>query len=450
MPDIPIETAVIDTSLAGSPALPDIPVGLLCVILGLMILLSALFSGSETSMMALNRYRLRNLVEKGHRGAKRASKLLDRPDRLIGLILLGNNFVNILATSIATIIAVHFLGSAGVMVSTVLLTVVILVFAEVLPKTLAALHPERVAFPASIFLTLLMKLLYPFVWVLNGFTNRILKLFGVDPEETANMSLDRDELRTVVKEASSLIPRRHKSMLFGILDLEQVIVEDIMIPRSDIQGIDISEDSERFIHQLRNIRHTLIPVYRGHIDNVIGILHARKAPRLLDGDKELNEASLQQVLREPYFVPIGTPLHTQLFNFQRAKQRMGLVVDEYGDIQGMVTLEDILEEIVGEFTTDAQTFNRGIFPQEDGSYLLDASFTIRELNKKLKWKLPVGEAKTLNGLVFEALESIPEPGTTLRINDYTIEVVQVADQQVKNARVTPPNKTTTAPTEAKS
>ncbi len=391
-------------------------------------------------MMSLNRYRLRNLAEKGHKGAKRASKLLDRPDRLIGLILLGNNFVNIFATSIATIIAVHFLGNAGVMVSTVLLTVVILVFAEVLPKTLAALHPERVAFPASIALTLLLKVLYPLVWVLNAFTNRILNLFGVDPGDSTNMSLDRDELRTVVKEAGSLISRRHKNMLFGILDLEQVIVEDIMVPRSEIQGIDIDDDDDRLVDQLKNIRHTRTPVFKGQIDNVIGILHARKVPRLLDGVKEINEETLREILREPYYVPIGTPLHTQLFNFQRESRRMALAVDEYGDIQGMVTLEDILEEIVGEFTTAGQSFSSGIYPQEDGSYLLDASFTIRDLNRKLKWKLPVGDARTLNGLVLEALESIPEPGTTLRISDYTIEIIQVADQQIKNARITPPRK----------
>ncbi len=418
----------------------DIPVGLLCIILALLILLSACFSGSETGMMALNRYRLRNLAEKGHRGAIRASKLLDRPDRLIGLILLGNNFVNILATSIATIIAVHFLGNAGLMVSTVLLTIVILIFAEVLPKTLAALNPERVAFPASIMLLLLLKLLYPFVWVLNAFTNRLLKIVGVDPEDSSNMSLDREELRTVVKEAGSLISRRHKNMLFGILDLEQVIVEDIMIPKSDIQGIDTSEDDDRLIDQLKNIRHTRIPVYNGHIDNVLGILHARKVPRLLDNNDEVNEEILKTILREPYYVPIGTPLHTQLFNFQRGKRRMGLVVDEYGDIQGMVTLEDILEEIVGEFTTDGQTYSSGIFPQEDGSFLLDASHTLRELNRKLKWRLPIGEARTLNGLILECLESIPEPGTTLKIEDYTVEIIQVADQQVKNVRIMPPRK----------
>jgi len=420
--------------------LNDYPLGLLFLLLAVLILLSAFFSGSETSMMALNRYRLRHLADERHRGAMRASKLLKRPDRLIGLILLGNNFVNILASSIATLIGLRLMGEAGLLPATALLTIVVLIFAEVMPKTLAALNPERIAFPASTMLTLLLRLFYPLVWLVNIITNTLLGLLGIRPEEAgADTAMSREELRTVVKEAEAMIPSRHQKMLMGILDLEKVTVEDIMVPRNEINGLDLEQDNASLRDHLAIAQHTRIPVYRGSLDQTIGILHVRKIAALLeedDPDRFGPELIAERVV-EPYFVPISTPLHTQLYNFQREKRRLALVVDEFGDIQGMVTLEDILEEIVGEFTTDPQSYDRDIYPQDDGSYLIDGSATIRDINRSLKWYLPAAGPKTFNGLILETLESIPQAGTSLRIGDYVVEIVQVSNQAVRTARVLP-------------
>lgn len=386
--------------------------------------------------MALNRYRLRHLAEQKHRGALRASRLLEKPDRLIGLILLGNNFVNILASSIATIIALRLLGEAGIAVAAMLLTLVVLIFAEVTPKTMAALKPERIAFPVSFILGPLLKLLYPFVWAVNLIANGVLKLLGISPQvDGGDMALSHEELRTVVKEAGALIPKRNQQMLFGILDLEQVTVEDIMIPRNEVVGIDIDCDPNELQEQLRECRHTRNPIYHGTIDNVVGILHVRKMRDLLDKPlDELTANAIGELAVEPYYVPIGTPLHTQLNNFQRQKRRLGLVVDEYGDVQGLVTLEDILEEIVGEFTTDPG-YNKDIHQQDDGSYLIDGSATIREINRTLKWKLDTKGPKTLNGLILETLETIPETGTSLRIKNYALEILQTTGQSVKTVRI---------------
>ncbi len=414
----------------------DLPLSALFIALGILICLSGFFSGSETAMMALNRYRLRHLTEQKHKGAMRASKLLDKPDRLIGLILLGNNFVNILASSIATIIALRLLGEAGIAVAAMLLTLVILIFAEVTPKTLAALQPERIAFPVSLVLGPLLKLLYPFVWVVNLIANGVLKLLGVSPESAnGEMALSHEELRTVVKEAGALIPKRNQQMLFGILDLEKVTVEDIMIPRNEVVGIDLDCDPNQLQEQLRDCRHTRIPIFHGAIDKVVGVLHVRKMRDLLDLPiDEMDANAIGRVAVEPYYVPIGTPLHTQLTNFQRQKRRMGLVVDEYGDVQGLVTLEDILEEIVGEFTTDPG-YNRDIHPQHDGSYLIDGSATIRDINRTLKWKLDTKGPKTINGLILETLENIPQTGTCLRIGSYGLEILQTTGQSVKTVKI---------------
>lgn len=412
----------------------EVSSGTLLAALIVLIVLSGFFSGSETGMMALNRYRLRSLVERKHPGARRASALLERPDRLIGLILLGNNFVNILASMLATLLALRTIGEGGIALAAGVLTLVVLVFAEVMPKTLAALNPERVAFPAAYVLKPLLRILYPLVWIVNAIANGVLGLFRIRPEGGEEMALSREELRTVVKEAGTIISRRHQNMLFGILDLEHATVEDIMVPRNEIDGLDLDAGKSEILEQLANLRHTRTPVYRGNIDELVGILHARRAARLIDAD-EFDKASLEAELNEAYFVPSNTPLHTQLFNFQRNRERVGFIVDEYGHIDGLVTLEDILEEIVGEFTTDPATFNRDIFPQEDGSYLIDGSATIRDINRSLKWRLPTDGPKTLNGLVLEHLESIPETGVTLRIKNYTIEIVQATEHAVKTARL---------------
>ena len=414
----------------------DLPIGALVGVLVFLIILSAFFSGSETGLMTLNRYRLRHLARIGHGGALRANRLLKRPDRLIGLILLGNNFVNILASALATVLFIRLLGEAGPWVATLVLTVVILLFAEVAPKTLAALHPERIAFPAAWVYTPLLRVFYPLVWVINGMANGLLRLFGVKTDETGNDNLSREELRTVVAEAGAMIPKRHQTMLLGILDLENATVEDIMIPRSEIVGIDLDDSTETILDQLTTSQYTRLPVYRDHIDQVIGILHLRDALHLLQ-EERFNKEQLEAVCSQPLFIPENTPLNKQLLNFQRNKDRLGLVVDEYGDILGLVALDDVLEEIVGEFTTDPATNIANVYPQEDGSTIMDGSITVREFNRTMKRSLPTDGPKTLNGLILEYLESIPEPGTSLRLAGYPMEVVQVKGNAVKKVKVFP-------------
>jgi Mg2+/Co2+ transporter CorB len=387
-------------------------------------------------MMAINRYRLRHLAAKKHKGALRVSQLLARPDRLIGVILLGNNFVNILASSIATVIAVKWMGEAGIAVAAALLTVVILIFSEVTPKTIAALHPEKVAFPASLLITPLLKILYPLVWALNYMGNTLLKLFGIAEQDKDQHHLSSEELRTVVHEAGGIIPKRHQQMLLGILDLEKVSVEDIMVPRNEIVGIDLDAPLDVISQQLATTQHTRLPLYSDNIDNAIGIIHVRKVVTLFKHD-ELNKKALEKMANELYFVPEGTPLHTQLLNFQRHKRRTGLVVNEYGDIQGLVTLEDILEEIVGEFTTNPDALNLDIHPQEDGSYLVDGSITVRELNRFMHWHLPTEGPKTLNGLILDYLEIIPDADTSLLLDGHPIEIIQIAHKAVKTVRILP-------------
>jgi len=417
-------------------SLEEIPIGALFGVLVVLLLLSGFFSGSETGLMTLNRYRLRHLAKARHPGAVRAAKLLERPDRLIGLILLGNNFVNILASSIATLIALRLGGEGAIAVATFLLTLVVLIFSEVAPKTLAAMHPERVAFPAAFVYQPLLRLLYPLVWFINAIANRLLRLLGVNPADAATLSLSSEELRTVVNEAGAMIPQRHQRMLLSILDLEKVTVEDIMVPRNEIVGIDIEDDWEAIEELLVHSQFTKLPVYRNSIDNVIGVLFLRNVLHLMTQERIARE-DLLAIVREPYFVPEGTPLNKQLINFQRAKRRIGLVVDEYGEIMGLVTLEDILEEIVGEFTTGPSDLSRDIHPQEDGSYLVDGGTHIRDLNRLLKWELPTTGPKTLNGLILEHMETIPEPGTSMLLSGYPVEIVQTKDNAVKTIRIRP-------------
>lgn len=416
--------------------LNDIPLGALFSALVLLIILSAFFSGSETGLVSLNRYRLRTLAKNKHPGAMRASKLLERMDRLIGIILLGNNFVNILASSIATLIALRLMGENGIWLSTLLLTIVILIFAEVAPKTMAALHPERFAFPASYILGPLLKLFYPLVWLVNILANAVLRLFGVSSKEGPSQHLSREELRTVVIEAGTMIPQRHQKMLLGILDLEKVTVEDIMVPRAEISFLDLEDNWEDILKQITSSQHTRLPVCKDGIDNVIGIIHMRNI-LALHRHGELERDKFESAIREVYFVPEGTPLNTQLLNFQSQRRRIGLVVDEYGDIQGLVTLDDILEEIVGEFTTDPSTSSRDIHPQGDGTYLVDGSANIRELNRIMHWSLPTDGPKTLNGMIIEYLETIPEAGTSLLLSGYPIEIVQTTSNAVKTMRIDP-------------
>ncbi len=414
----------------------EIHLGVLFFALFILILLSAFFSGSETGLMTLNRYRLRHLAEQGHPGAQRAARLLERPDLLIGLILLGNNFVNILASMLTTLIALKLWGESGIAIAAGILTLVVLIFAEVTPKTLAALHPERIALPSAWIYIPLMKLLSPLVWLVNIIATAVLKLLGVPTEVRTSQALSTEELRTVVKEAGAMIPARHQEMLLNLMDLEKVTVEDIMVPRNEVAGIDIEAEWESIITQLYGNQYTRLPLFRENIDHVIGILHMRDVlPPLYR--EELDREVLQRIAREPYFIPENTPLNRQLLNFQRSKHRIGFVVDEYGDMQGLITLEDILEEIVGEFTSDPAAQFDDIVPQEDGTWLVDGSINIRTLNSALHMSLPTDGPKTLNGLLIEYLEMIPDAGTSVLLDRHPIDIMLIKENMVKTVRIHP-------------
>ncbi|WP_151670079.1 HlyC/CorC family transporter [Nitrincola schmidtii] len=412
----------------------DASISSLLILLGFLIILSAFFSSSETSMMALNRYRLRHLVKKNHRAAINASSLLERPDRLIGVILIGNNFVNILASAIATIIAVKLWGDAGIAIATIALTLIILIFAEVTPKTLAALHPEKIAFPASYVLKILLKVFYPLVWLVGAITNNLLRLFGVRPGEHGNDHLSTEELRTLVHEAGALLPKRNQSMLLGVLELEEVTVNDIMIPRNEVEGIDLDQSIEQILEQLSTTQHTRLPIYHGDINHVVGLLHMRNLAQLIQRG-EVTKDSILTVSREPYFVPESTPLQTQLLNFQKQSRRIGIVVDEYGDVEGIVTLEDILEEIVGELSEENNDLVEDIHPQDDGSYFIDGGAYVRDINRALHWQLPTDGPKTLNGLITETLESLPDANICMVIGEYRLETLQIQDKFIKTVRM---------------
>jgi Mg2+/Co2+ transporter CorB len=388
--------------------------------------------------MTLNRYRAKSLADKGHQGAKLAIKLLSRPDRLLGLILLGNNIVNIFAATISTIIALRLYGEIGLAVAPVILTIVILVFAEVSPKTLAALKPEKLAFPSAFIYTLIAIPFSPFVWLVNIFSNTLLRLIGVHPEKDHGHKLSVDELRTVVIEAEHFMPKAHSDMLLGILDLEQVSVEDIMVPRNEITGIDLNDDWKDIVHQITHSQRTRVPVFHDSIDNTVGALHLRKVLNLLYHD-ELNMETLKSQIVPAYFIPEETSLTRQILNFKENRRRTGMVVDEYGSIQGLVTMEDILEEIIGRFTTDSPTRNLGIHKVENNSYLIDGNTNIREINRVLQWSLPTDGPKTLNGLILEHMEMIPQTGTSLRVADYAIEITRTNNNAVQTAKVTNTN-----------
>lgn len=384
-------------------------------------------------MMSLNRYRLKHLQKNNHRGAKRAGKLLDRPDRLIGLILIGNNLVNIFASAIATVIAIRLWGDAGIFIATLALTLVILIFAEITPKTIAALYPEKIAFPASVVLLPLLKIIYPAVWLVNWVTNGLLRILGFDPESQLDENVSSEELRTIVTDAGKLIPARHRGMLLNILDLEQVTVDDIMVPRNEVYGVDLDDSDEDILRSIQTSSHTRLPVWQEDINNIVGVLHMRSISRVIDV-KGLDRRALDRELEKPYFIPESTPLHTQLLHFQQKKGRMAIVVDEYGDVLGLVALEDILEEIVGEFTSNLVDTEDEIFPQRDGSYIIDGTANIREINKSLDWKLPTDGPKTLSGLILENLESFPDANAGLSIGKYRLEILELEGNVVQAVR----------------
>jgi Mg2+/Co2+ transporter CorB len=418
--------------------LNELPLGLLFTILGLLILFSAFFSSSETGMLSLNRYRLKHLSNEGHRGARLAQRLLKHPENLISVILIGNNLVNIAAASLSTIIFLRLMPGnedLALAVSTVVLTLIVLIFAEVTPKTLAQRHPERIAFVAAYPLRVFSTLLAPAVWFVNHIVKGIFWIMRVGHRKDAVESISSEELKTIVFESSATLPQDKQSMLLGILELENVTVDDIMVPRNEVAGIDMEATVEEIADSIRQTEYTRFPLYKGDVDKVIGILHIRDAAEFLYADNP-SKVMLTKAAKDPYFVPEGTRLHTQLMNFQSQQLRMALVVDEYGDIQGLVTLEDLLEEIVGEFTTDQANSNKEVHPQRDGSFVVDGTASIRDINKLLNWNLPTDGPKTLNGLILEQVEAIPDANLSLKIGAYLIEILQINDNAVIAARIT--------------
>lgn len=411
----------------------NLPIYALFLLLAALILLSAFFSGSETGLMRLNRYRLKHLAAKQHGGARRALALLGNPDRLISLILLGNNFINILITQLATYIGYRIYGEAGIAIATGMLTLVLILFAEVIPKTLAATLPESFAFPAAYVYKPLSRLLAPVVCVINWLAAMILRPFRNQTSDTGD-ALTSDELRVAVAETTGLVSDAHRDMLMSILDLETVTVDDIMVPRNEIIGINLEENWGDTLKQITNLSYTRVPIYTDNIDHLLGLAQMRKILPLLMND-DFTPDSLKAITRPSYFIPEGTPLTTQLINFRKNKRRMGFVVDEYGDIQGLVTIEDILEEIVGEFTTDPSSLHQDFYQDTDGSYLIDGSTHIRILNRNLNISLPTDGPKTLNGLILEHMEFIPDAGTSLKIADYPIEIMQVKNNMIKTLRL---------------
>ena len=413
----------------------DTSIELLFSILAGLIILSAFFSSSETAMMSLNRYRLDHL-KKNHHGARKAHKLLKRPDRLIGIILIGNNLTHILCSAIATVIAFRLYGDAGIFIGTILLTLAVLIFAEVTPKTVAALHPEGIAFFSSHILKPLLILFYPFVWLVNQLSNGLLRVFGINPNKSRDDGLSKDELRTVVGVSSKKIPEQ-ENMLINILDLEEITVNDIMVPRNEIVGLNLDNKKDGILDTIINCGYTRIPIFRGDINQIEGILHMKNVPRLLRmGGEGLTQKATKRFAREPYFVPKNTPLNKQLLNFKLNQRRIAVVVDEYGEIEGLVTLEDILEEIVGDFTTNkAEDENPGMAIIKNDLFEIDGSKTIREINKEANWDLPTDGPKTLSGLVLEYLENIPDGNVSLTIENYRIETISLSDKSVTKLQV---------------
>jgi Mg2+/Co2+ transporter CorB len=413
------------------------PLGLLVILIIVLLVLSAFFSGTETALLSLNRYRLRHQARSGHRGARLAEWLLQRPDRLIGLILLGNTAANFTAAALVTVLAQRLGGQGAVLVATFLLTVVVLVFCEVAPKTIAALNPPRIALPAALIYYPLLKVAYPIVWLLTLFANGLLRVLGVRPDQIASHSLSAEELRTVVAEAGVMVPRRHQRMLLSILDLDAVTVEDIMVPRQEIVGLDLDRPWEENLAVIQTSFHNRLPVYREYIDNIIGVTRIRDLlPELARG--ELTQALLLERIREPYFVPEGTPLNKQLLNFQQHRRRSAFVVDEYGDVQGLITTQDIVNELVGELDRDSSAEHLGVTKESDRSYVVDASANVRQLNRVMNWNLPTDGPKTLNGLIVEQLETIPESGTGVTVADYPIEILDTSEHGIKRVRVFAP------------
>lgn len=414
----------------------EIPLSALFGALVFLVLLSAFFSAAEIALVTLNRYRLRSLAESGHRGARIAAKLLERPDRLIGVILLGSNSINALFSALTTVTVIRVWGQkeSAIGIATVIITLVVLILTDLAPKTLAALRPERIAFPSAYVLRPLLKISYPIVWSINLLANGLLRLIGVKVQARATEKLSAEELQALVMEAGVLIPDSHQDMLLAILNLEKVSVDDVMVPRGEIEGINLDDDWEEIAAKLGSSRYTRMPVYRGSLDNVVGMVHLRKVMRLMHNGT-LSRETFMPLIVEPFYIPQGTPLSTALLNFRASRRRMALIVDGYGDILGLVTLEEILEEIVGDFTAAGIAMTEEIQPQPDGSFLVHGNVNLRDLNRQLDWNLPTTGPKTVNGLVTEHLQDLPEDGTSLKLGNYQIDIQRTRGTSVHLARI---------------
>ncbi|MDF1654324.1 MAG: HlyC/CorC family transporter [Coxiellaceae bacterium] len=408
----------------------------LIIVLIVLVCLSAFFSGSETGIVSLNRYRLRHLAKKNHRAAKRVEKMLARPDRVLGMILIGNTFANVFAAAIATVLAVRWFGAYGAVIASFGLTAVLLIFSETAPKTLAVMYPERVAFPASWTLNLLLKIFYPVVWVVNMLANGLLRLLGIKLNRDGLEPLSMEELRSLVNEATGKISSSYQNMLLRILDLEHETVDDVMVPRNEIYGVDIEQPWGKIEDSLVNCLHRYVPLYCENIDQVMGMLSVRKALKLL-AKGELDKNMLLHLSEEIYFIPETAPLNKQLVHFQQQQKYIGMVVDEYGDIQGIICLKDIVEEVVGEFEQGIGQMDREICPQGDGSYMLDGGVNLRDVNRIMGWQLPVDGPKTLSGLMIEELEMMPGGKLCMRIQGYPLEVIKLSGKTIQLVRVWP-------------
>ena len=415
----------------------DVSAGPLIGLLVLLLLISAFFSGSETALLTLNRYRLRHRARQGHLGARLAERLLARPDRLISLILIGSNIANTLATSLVTLAALRIGGPGGVAIASVGLAFVIMVFTDVMPKTVGALRSEQLGLPAAVIYYVLLKITLPVVWVVTAISNGLLRLFGVRGDQVTQHNLTLDELRTIVTDAGALLPRRRQRMLMSILELEDMTVDEIMIPDNELVGIDLDDEWQAIVDTITRSPHSRLPVFRGNIENLLGLLHVRSLVGAMAG--ALNQAAVETLMAEPFFVPEGTSVHGLLVQFHRTGQRTAFVVDEYGDIQGMVTIEDILEEILGGFSTNPDATDTDV--RKEGSaeaWVVNAGINVRALNRMMHWHLPTDGPTTLNGLILEQLETIPEGGAVLRLNGYRIEILETGDNAVSTVRIRPP------------
>lgn len=416
----------------------EFSLGELFLALVIILILSGFFSSSETSMMSLNRHRLNHLVRKGNKSAKLTSGLLAKTDKLLGSILFGNTLLNVAAATLTEVIVLRLFGhgnNTALILGSLIITFIILVFSEIMPKVIASSHPERIALSASYGLAFSIKLFYPVVFIATAIVRTTLKLLRIKIQtDQSKQTVSLEEVRMMVLEAEQFLPQRHQKMLLNLVDLELIVIDDVMIPRGQIEALDINAETRVLKQQLATCHHTLLPVYENALDNIIGILHVRKTLSLLQRES-FNGEDLRELLLEPYFIPSGTTLLMQLQHFQERQLRLGLIVDEYGELLGLVTLENILEEIVGDFTTQSPSQTGKFYRQEDGSLFIEGSTLLRDLNRKMGLHFPLNGAKTLNGLILEHLQDIPEAGTSLKISGYPIEIIQTQDRVVKIARI---------------